>query len=196
MNRITTKNGDQGETHLLFGQRILKSSLQVEVCGNVDELNSALGVAKSNIPSKLHIFMQVKKCFSEIQKNLCTIMTYVMLPANNAEFSKKVTLQPLNSLVIKELEEKIANLESVIPQITDWIIPGTEPISASIHWARTICRRAERSLFRFLDSEYAAIPEFVHVNQIHAIYLNRLSDLLWLIAVAIESKSLTKDNLL
>lgn len=163
LSQIVTKTGDAGSTSLADGQRIDKSSLRVSVIGEVDELNSLLGVLEaSGISSDIAGYLR------NIQHRLFDIGGELAIPGNAAiapEFTER-------------LEELIETYNEDLPTLKEFILPGGV-LSASIsHLARSVCRRAERSMVELAHSEY--------VNPETLKYMNRLSDLLFVLARALN----------
>lgn len=160
---IYTKRGDKGKTSLYDPQgvqnvRIDKDSMVVEVIGNIDELNSYLGVVKSETPDKW-----MKKEIGEAQKNLLIIGS--TLAGSKLRFSKSK---------VNKLEKVIDKLEGELPVLKNFVLPGGVPISSHLQYARSLARRAERkvvSLSKLHATSYALLS-----------YLNRLSDYLFILA--------------
>lgn len=158
---ITTKRGDKGETDLLFGHAVHKTDLRMEVCGTVDELNASLGVARSTV-----VAPNLKQELLSVQHSLFTIGAEVATKEEDfSRLNKTITEND-----ITRIEEEIGILEQY-NDINNWFIPGDSPSSAYLELARTIARRLERHLLR-AD----------HHNEHTHVYLNRLSDYLWLLA--------------
>ena len=170
---IVTKTGDKGETALMYGRRVRKSDARVEAYGCVDELTAALGVARASCADEL-----VVEEILATQRELITLMGEVATPADERERYAKdygvttVAMVDRLSGVIVDLEKD----KALYPK--DWVIPGATAASAALDLARTICRRAERRVSE-LDEQN---PEILR-------YLNRLSDLLWLLARYVEKQS-------
>lgn len=157
---IYTKGGDTGETSLFGGKRVSKNNLQIEACGSLDELSSIIGVVSSFSP-----FREEKESNSKIQKELYLIMGVV------AGYNQK--LDNLEKETVK-LEKKIDSLDSKMPKLKNFIIPGTNTPSAFYHLARSVCRRAERRVV----STYLSKDVHINKNELGKAmkYLNRLSD--------------------
>lgn len=169
---ITTRRGDDGETDLLFGRRISKTSLRVEALGSVDELNSALGLARaSGLPESTVALIDA------IQERLVALMGQLAcLPGDEARYAEK------GYAVIREedldwLERLIGRIESEHGLSRGWSRPGAKggPGLAALNLACAVTRRAERAVLRLHESG-EAVPETVRRC------FNRLSDLLWLLA--------------
>jgi cob(I)alamin adenosyltransferase len=156
---IYTKKGDKGKTGLYSGKkRLTKDSLRIRAVGAVDEANSFLGVIVSG-SENLHL----KKILEEIQENMLVMGS--IIGGSNLRFSKVKT---------KRIEKEIDRLEKVLPKLTNFIVPGGTKAAARLHYARTLVRRAERDVVNLSKEE--------DVNPQILIYLNRLSDCLFMFA--------------
>lgn len=154
--KVYTKTGDKGTTGLLSGERIEKDSLRVEAYGNVDEINSALGVARVWATQE-----EVKETIFKLQKALMMLM---------AELASTKTDTPyITPEHIAELEGIIDRFDAKLPALREFLVPGGTAGAAALDVVRTTTRRAERQVIRLSRSE-AVRPEL-------AIFLNRLSDL-------------------
>ncbi|HXB61315.1 MAG TPA: cob(I)yrinic acid a,c-diamide adenosyltransferase [Acidobacteriaceae bacterium] len=166
---IATKSGDAGQTALAGGTRISKSSLRVETYGNVDELNANLGLARAlcedtNLGERTRF----------IQSELFLVGSALSAPPN-----AKNPRQPVTPAMVEALTAQVHELESIDGMLSDWSIPGEHVAAAAYDVARTVCRRAERSVVALAET-----GEAVDANVIA--YLNRLSDLLWLFGRKLE----------
>jgi cob(I)alamin adenosyltransferase len=163
--KIYTRTGDAGETSLLGGKRVSKSSVRVDAYGEVDELNASLGVARAESTPPA-----IQAMLTAIQRDLFSMSALLADPGGNPS-STKVALGDGD---VKELERHIDRVETLLPKLDHFILPRGSKASAILHQARAICRRAERRLVSLARSETvppSAIP-----------YLNRLSDLLFVMA--------------
>jgi cob(I)alamin adenosyltransferase len=180
---IVTKTGDQGETSLMYGRRVPKNDPRVEAYGAVDELTAALGVARAISENKF-----VTDQIFAVQKELINVMGELStLPEDRQRYAKD-GFQITDAKMVDRLTAIIVDLEedkSLFPK--DWVIPGANAVSAAIDVARTICRRAERRVIALAKSDQALNPELIR-------YLNRLSDLCWILARAIEARSKNSDK--
>jgi cob(I)alamin adenosyltransferase len=168
---IVTKTGDQGETSLMYGRRVPKGDPRVDAYGCVDELNSALGMARA-LGQGGFLAEQILAA----QKDLIAVMGELATLPEDRERYVKDGFQLTNSAMVDRLTNVIAHLEkdeSLYPK--DWVIPGGNPVSAALDFARTTCRRAERRVSPLLVGEKDFNPEILR-------YLNRLSDLCWVLA--------------
>jgi len=162
---ISTGTGDKGETSLYFGSRVSKTDPQIVATGDCDELSAALGLAKA------HSTHAARKAHIEaIQLDLITVMGDISLNRYSDE-THEFGIKP-DRVEWVELLGKV--LEDALPPLKTWDLAGSDPESAALHLARTICRRCERSCL--------AVPEAHRASQTALLYLNRLSDLLWLLA--------------
>jgi cob(I)alamin adenosyltransferase len=166
---IATKRGDAGKTSLAGGIRISKSDLRVETYGTVDELNTVLGFARSICQNP-----EIKSWTEEIQRTLFRLGSNLATPPESKKQPPPVTTEDVDRLT--ELVHKIEATEGLV---SDWSLPGAHPEAAAYEMARTICRRAERTVVRFVESGAQVDPNVVA-------YLNRLSDLAWLFGRLLE----------
>src|SRR5438874_5856892 len=163
---IVTKTGDRGETSLMYGRRLPKNNPRSEAYGSVDELTSALGLARASCEDKF-----VTEQILAIQKDLIKVMgELATLPEDRQRYAKD-GFEIVDAKMVDRVGAVIVDLEkdkSLYPK--DWVIPGATTSSAALDLARTICRRAERQV--------AALKE---PNGEILRYLNRLSDLCWIL---------------
>jgi cob(I)alamin adenosyltransferase len=163
--KIYTRTGDDGTTGLLGANRVPKHDARVEAYGTVDELNAALGVARSlEQPGPLDSELDaVQSALFQVGAELAT---------TDSEMLQKLSRLAENH--VGELERLIDRLEQDLPPLTNFILPGGTPLGAQFHFARTVCRRAERRLTALAERE-SVEPRLVR-------YLNRLADLLFVMA--------------
>jgi cob(I)alamin adenosyltransferase len=166
---IATKRGDGGQTGLAGGIRVSKSSLRVEAYGTVDELNSILGMARSQCGDA-----DLAERSKLIQRELFRVGSALATPPE----SRKPQV-PIDAELAEGLTRQVHEIESIPGLLSDWSLPGEHPNAAMFDVARTVCRRAERNVVRLIEAGEAVNPEILA-------YLNRLSDLLWLFARKIE----------
>jgi cob(I)alamin adenosyltransferase len=166
---IATKRGDSGQTSLAGGIRVSKASIRVESYGTIDELNSALGMARA-----LCADPDIKERTKRIQRELFRVGSSLATPPESRKPQVPVTTEMVDALTAQ-----VHELEAQEGMLSDWSLPGEDPVSAAYDFARTVCRRAERAAVRLMES-----GETFDVNVIA--YLNRLSDLLWLFARRVE----------
>jgi cob(I)alamin adenosyltransferase len=169
MRSISTMRGDGGETTLAGGVRVSKGSARVETYGTIDELNSALGFARSICEDE-----EMAGLTKSIQQDLFKIGSSLATPA---ESPKPPVI--IDSSLVDRLTTEVHRIEAIEGILADWSIPGEHRAAAAFDVARTICRRAERVLVRLLESGAALQPAILP-------YVNRLSDLLWLFGRKLE----------
>ena len=165
--KIYTKTGDTGKTGLFKGSRVPKHDLRVEAYGNVDECNATLGVCFNHVQSQ-----EIKQLLSIIQNDLFEVGADLATPPQQEE-DMQWRIDPEMTF---QLETQIDHFESKLPALMNFILPGGSFGGAHLHYARTVCRRAERSVTK-LAEEQPINPEIIR-------YLNRLSDLLFVLARA------------
>lgn len=154
---IYTRTGDKGTTSLYGGRRILKSDLQIEAYGSIDELNSFAGMVAVIVKNKSD-----RDFLIDVQRDLHKIMASLSGAKVNLDFIDKR---------ISKFEERIDELDKKLSKLTRFILPGGTVISSWLHILRVICRRAERKVIRYSRDELQIIK-----------YLNRLSDLFFTMA--------------
>jgi cob(I)alamin adenosyltransferase len=163
MARIYTRTGDKGETGLVAGARVLKDSIRVQAYGNVDELNSVLGLARSFLTDR-----ELDSLLQELQNDLF-IAGADLATTDRDESGTRITRERVH-----ELERIIDQYQEQLPQLTAFILPGGGNAGAALHFARTVARRAERKIVTLGKSE--------KINDQLIPYINRLSDLLFVLA--------------
>jgi cob(I)alamin adenosyltransferase len=175
MSRIYTRTGDSGETGLFGGGRVRKDSPRVEAYGTVDELNAVLGVARQSLESE-SMWAEIDQFVVRVQHQLFNLGAELATPQPAAHGTNLVA-----DAEIAWLEQAIDNWEQQLAPLRTFILPGGPPAAAHLHWARTVCRRAERLVVQLADGELAA-GESIRGEVIR--YLNRLSDALFVAARA------------
>jgi cob(I)alamin adenosyltransferase len=160
LSRIYTRTGDDGTTGLGDGTRVRKDHARVEAYGTVDEANSAIGMILA-VPA---LPAQVADCLTGIQHDLFDLGGELCIPGTQAIKAERIA----------ELEQVLDRFNDPLPALKDFILPGGGPAAAACHLARTIVRRAERRVWALAEAE--------SVNIEVPRYLNRLSDLLFVIA--------------
>jgi cob(I)alamin adenosyltransferase len=171
--KIYTKTGDTGETSLFDNTRVLKSDPRVDAYGEVDELNAALGVARAG-----GVDPDVAAALEQIQKDLFALGARLADPS--ARIADRVTKAAVTETDIARLEQTIDRLETELPPLRRFILPGGSRPGAALHLARTICRRAERRVVSLGAAQ---------VEPVVVVYLNRLSDLLFVMARAVNRRA-------
>jgi cob(I)alamin adenosyltransferase len=164
--KIYTKTGDLGETNLLGGARVPKDHPRVAAYGNVDETNAALGAARALAEGPL------ERLLVAIQKDLLAIGAQLADPTH--EVASRRAKAAVTAAHVRRLEKAIDAREARLAPLRAFVLPGGTPTAALLHQARTVCRRAERSVVT-LAREADVDPRIV-------VYLNRLSDLLFVLA--------------
>jgi cob(I)alamin adenosyltransferase len=165
---IATKHGDGGQTALAGGFRVSKADLRVEAYGSVDELNTALGFARS-----ICSYKEIAEWTEAIQRKLFSLGGALASPP---ESKTAPVISPDDVDYLTDLVHKIEAVEGLL---ADWSLPGAHTQSAAYEVARTVCRRAERNVVRLAEHGGEVKPEILS-------YLNRLSDLIWLFGRLIE----------
>lgn len=165
LTRIYTRGGDKGKTALGGGGRVLKSSPRIAAIGDVDEANACLGLARLVTPA------EIDRLLAYLQNDLFDVGADLCVIEGENDSEERLRLSPRQVLF---LEEQIDHYNKPLPPLTSFVLPGGTPLAAHLHQARTIVRRAERTICALKDKEY--INEFI----IH--YMNRLSDLLFVLA--------------
>jgi len=198
---ITTRSGDEGTTGLLYGQRVSKSHPRIEAVGTLDELNIAIGAAKltarahAPIPSATSANQAANasddnyRLLDSIQQTLVALMGEVACPAEAVARYEKSKFEKLTDADLARLDEKIAVLEAHGLVFDGWARPGANPLALAYDQARVTTRRAERRLVALSEQREAkGEPCSSHQEERPPLrplllqYLNRLSDLLWLLA--------------
>ena len=169
LNKIYTKTGDGGDTALGDGERVLKDSLRVSAYGNVDELNASIGVIT------LYANTELKRKLKNIQNDLFDIGADLCVPISE----KNKDRLRLSTNQIETLELEIDEMNSILEPLNSFVLPGGCRSATFLHMARTICRRAERSVVSLRSQE--------EINNNTLIYLNRLSDWLF-VASRVENQ--------
>jgi cob(I)alamin adenosyltransferase len=166
--KIYTKTGDAGETGLFGGGRVPKDDLRVEAYGDVDELNAAIGLARS-----IETMPRVDEVLVPIQRDLFAVGALLATP-DREKMAQHLEKARITEDRIQELEHAIDDAELELEPLRAFVIPGGSPKAAALHVARTVCRRAERNVVR--------LQRDVELPPLAVIYLNRLSDLLFTLA--------------
>jgi len=174
--KIYTKTGDDGKTSLFDNTRVWKSHERIMSYGGVDELNSALGIALS-----LDLDTEIKSILIKIQNDLFIVGSDLA----NPDMSK--TKIRTTEGMIKYLEEKIDKLESELPELINFVIPGGTLLASILHMARTITRRVETHVI--------ALSQNNEVSKNASVYLNRLSDLLFVLARSVNKRKNISDTI-
>jgi cob(I)alamin adenosyltransferase len=167
--KIYTKFGDRGQTALFDGTKVPKDHLRIETYGTVDELNSWLGVAIATLEEK----GELADLLTKLQRQLFVLGSDLATPLGSKNEAK---VTRISAREVAFLEEQIDAATAKLPALTSFILPGGTAAAGQLHVARTVCRRAERSLVALMAAEGEAGFEQA------LIYLNRMSDLLFKLA--------------
>ncbi len=167
---IVTKTGDDGTTGLMYNRRVSKSHVRVEAYGTADELNAALGMARAAATDDF-----LRGNLISIQKDLVILMGELATLAQDRERYLKDGFTVVTAEMTARLEVVVKEIESQSISFKGWATPGANASAAALDMARTVCRRTERRVRELAELGEAVNPEIV-------VYLNRLSDLLWLMA--------------
>lgn len=172
---ISTRTGDDGTTGLLYGQRVAKDHPQIEAVGSLDELNSALGVAKAAGPTDAN-----RVALERIQRDLISLMGEIACAeADSAKYAAS-KFEKVGESDLARLDAAVAAIEAKKIDFAGWATPGANPHAAALDLARSVARRAERRLLALPKHGKTVRPLLVK-------YLNRVSDLLWLMAREAET---------
>jgi cob(I)alamin adenosyltransferase len=178
---IATKTGDKGTTGLMFGHRVPKTDLRIEANGAVDELNAALGMVRATVRDAF-----ITEPIFSIQKELVILMGEIAVADEDRERYAKGGYEFVTPAMVDRLTAIIDDLEKNHKiSFKHWATPGATPGAATLDVARAVCRRAERRVIELREKTGTLNPEIIR-------YLNRLSDLCWLYARFIETKTETQ----
>lgn len=166
--RIYTRTGDDGTTSLFGGERVGKGNPRIDAYGTVDETNSIVGLARSHLEGEPGQ-ETLDPVLGDVQEELFVLGADLATPMD-----AKPVVERIEDAHIEALEERIDRFEADLPSLERFILPGGAPAGASLHSARTVCRRAER---RSVEAK-TSTP----INEQVIVYLNRLSDLLFVLA--------------
>ena len=176
--KIYTRTGDKGETGLFDGTRVSKADPRVEAYGAVDETNALLGVAAANTTDA-----ELRGILQDLQRDLFAVGAQLADPKWGVKPRKEKTR--LTEARVADLEALIDRAEAELPPLKQFILPGGSPVGAVLHLARTVCRRAERRI--------VALPVTMAVSPLLLAYINRLSDLLFVLARLASRRSGTEE---
>ena len=166
---IATTRGDAGQTSLAGGVRVSKADVRVEAYGTVDELNATLGFARSVCSHP-----EIGELTASIQRELFKVGSALATPPDSPK-----PQVPIDPAMVERLTAEVHRIEAIEGILADWSLSGDLTVAAAFNMARTVCRRAERAVVRLAESGEAMQPAILA-------YLNRLSDLLWLVARQLE----------
>ena len=171
--KIYTKTGDSGETSLFDNTRVSKADARVDAYGEVDELNACLGAARA-----AGVDDEIAALIEWLQKDLFALGARLADPS--ARIAPRVEKVAIGDAAVQRLEHVIDRLEETLPPLRRFVLPGGSSAGALLHLARTVCRRAERRVIALGGDA---------VDPVLIIYLNRLSDLLFVMARAVNHRS-------
>lgn len=173
--KIYTRTGDRGETGLFGGGRVPKNDPRVDAYGDVDELNSAIGMARS-----VESMPRIDELLVPIQRDLFSLGALLATP-DIEKMAQHLEKARIDDDRIAQLEHAIDDGEAELAPLRAFILPGGSPKAAALHVARTVCRRAERKV--------VALSHEVRIPEVVLTYLNRLSDLLFVLARVAGARS-------
>jgi cob(I)alamin adenosyltransferase len=166
--KIYTRTGDEGDTGLFGGGRVSKDHPRVEAYGDIDELNAFIGQARS-----IDMMPRVDEVLAPIQRDLFAIGALLATP-DLVKMREQLEKAQISAERIAQMERSIDDGEAELEALKSFIMPGGTPKAAALHVARTVCRRAERAVIR--------LQHDVELPPVVIVYLNRLSDLLFVLA--------------
>jgi cob(I)alamin adenosyltransferase len=175
---LYTRTGDAGDTGLLDGSRVPKSDARIEACGSVDELNATLGMVRAAAPGA-----DLDEMIAAVQRDLLALGARLADPASRV--ASRAAKTALSAEDVTRLEAWIDTLEAGTPPLRRFIVPAGPPPAVALHWARTVCRRAERRIVALGSGA---------VDAVILAYLNRLSDLLFAMARAVGHRAGVPDE--
>lgn len=172
---IVTKTGDLGTTGLMYNRRVSKCHARVEAYGCVDELNAALGLARATAPQPF-----IRDRLAPIQRDLVTLMGELATAVDDLPRYVTDGFTLVEPALTAKLDVLVKEVEAQQLSFHGWAMPGDTPGSAALDLARTVCRRAERRVCALHEAGQLKNPEII-------VFLNRLADLLWLLARWVET---------
>ena len=180
-NRIYTRTGDSGQTGLFGGERVRKDHERVEAYGTVDELNALLGVAQAQCDDA-----ELSTVLLSFQHDLFQLGADLATPLQNGNQKGRITIRRIEEAQVQRLEGLIDRFEAELAPLTNFILPGGHPFAAALHHCRGVCRRAERRCVAMLPD--TAAPDASEFNSAVIRYLNRLSDLLFVLSRVVNRR--------
>ena len=171
VSKVITKSGDGGQTGLGDGRRVSKTDIRIQAIGSIDHLNSLLGWAM------VEAGRPVKNDLERVQQDLFDLGGELAMPG--------IELQLLNAERLQWIEHETEKLNKSLPPLKEFILPGGTELSARIHIVRTACRNTERDI--------VALAETKEDSDLHKVYLNRLSDYLFVLARKVQMDEGTKE---
>ncbi|MHB1305518.1 MAG: cob(I)yrinic acid a,c-diamide adenosyltransferase [Limisphaerales bacterium] len=177
---IVTKTGDRGTTGLMYNRRVSKCHPRVEAYGCVDELNSALGLARAAVAAP-----ELRERILQTQRDLIMVMGELATEVSDLPRYLTDGYQAVTPAMTGKLDLMAQDYESALARFSGWAIPGDTAASAALDVARTTCRRAERRVCALEESDQLHNPEII-------VFLNRLADVLWLMGRWVDSQTSSK----
>ena len=168
ISKVYTRTGDKGETSLVGGARVSKSNVRVEAYGDADELNSLIGVARAHLSDP-----EIDEVLAVIQNDLFTLGADLASPSG-------IEVPRIDQAFTKSLEEFSDRFLAQLDPLKEFVLPGGSQAGAALHLARTVARRTERRV--------VALSEIEEINPLAMVYLNRLSDLLFILARVVNRR--------
>ena len=169
ISKVYTRTGDQGQTSLVGGERVSKASLRVDAFGDVDELNCVIGVARARSDDK-----EIDEVLGLIQNDLFTLGADLASPS-------EIDVPRIGESFVKNLEKLADRFLAQLEPLKEFVLPGGSEGGAVLHLARTVARRSERRV--------VALSEIEKLNPDTVVYLNRLSDLLFILARVVNNRA-------
>jgi cob(I)alamin adenosyltransferase len=175
ISKVYTRGGDGGETSLVGGERVSKASRRVDAYGDVDELNSVIGLARAHLTDS-----EIDDLLARIQNELFTVGGDLASPSG-------VEVPRVDQLFVTRLEEAADHYLAQLEPLREFVLPGGSIAGATLHLARTVARRAERKV--------VALSEAEEITPDALVYLNRLSDLLFILARAVNQREAAAERM-
>jgi len=168
ISKVYTRTGDRGQTSLVSGERVSKASARVDAYGEVDELNSVIGFVRSFLSDE-----ELDKILGEVQNDLFTVGGDLASPAG-------IEVPRVSESHVSRLESESDRFLSLLEPLREFILPGGSKAGAALHIARAVARRAERRVVSLAETE--------EINELSIVYLNRLSDMLFILARVVNMR--------
>lgn len=184
--KIYTKGGDAGETSIIGGTRVSKADIRLDAYGTVDELNASLGVAIASLAPSMEARLDLRR-IEELLKNAQNDLFAVGSQLACADAEMLLKMPKIRATSVGDLEMHIDQMTAELPELREFILPGGSMTAATMHWARTVCRRTERAVVHFDTAEGGKKnAEIIR-------YLNRLGDYLFVAARYVSYKTGTAE---
>lgn len=186
--KIYTQTGDRGKTGLLSGERVAKDNARIQAYGDVDELNAVIGALAASLGTDDD---RLREQLASIQSDLMHVGAWL---AATPESAFRAQLHPVTEAHCRALEAAIDHLQTQLPELRSFVLPGGHPRAAWAHLARTVCRRAERWVVHLMQQPQSGGPAADDFGTIIA-YINRLSDYFFVLARHLNHQAGTGDRL-